>query len=128
MEVVREECRKLVVGLLVLDAITLLVSAFFHAFTLPMVLGVLAGSILALLNFYFLGYFIHQSVQKEPGRAKAYMISGYLLRMALLAAILVLGFKLEHINGVGLVLPLLYPKLILYFDTWRGGRKKNGRT
>jgi ATP synthase I subunit len=71
----------------------------------PFAASILAGGVLAMANFYWLRSILRRVLQDQPDHSDRYVQLRYLLRLALLAAILY-GLLISGINVYGLLLGL----------------------
>ena len=92
------------------------------AFSVP--LGLIGGSLFSALNFHLLGMAVEKSVKKEPDKASSFMKISYFLRYALMAVVLFAGAKSGYFNIICLIIPLIYPRIIVTFKYIRKGGNK----
>lgn len=113
MGVVFEEFGFIWKGTLVLDAVFLLISLPICGFLPTIFYGLLLSTSFMLVNFLLMGYFVSRAVEKSPGKAKGYMMGGYLIRMACTCLILWIGLAHQNVfHPIAVVLPLFYPKIL----------------
>ena len=96
---------------LFLDLAVYLGSVAFLGFTLRMALALITGTIVLAVNLRLL----YASVIRHTGGQQTVrnpMMKGYLLRSLIACLAIAAGFLLSFLNPVGIMLPLLYPKLI----------------
>ena len=128
-EIISQETRRLAKGAVVLDLICLAVSWMLGYPPKPMALGLLFGTLFLLLNFQLIGISVKRSLgSSSPDIAKRKMTVGALGRYALSGVVIWVGIRSPLLNVFGVVLPLLYPKLIYYsgavFGLFRKGKEE----
>jgi len=102
------------VGSLILGVVMDIVFFLIGRFDLSVVWGTLLGIACATLNFIFLAITVSKSLGKGK-TAGGYMGISYLLRLAFIGAIVVFAIKSPYINYVAVVIPLLFPRVIITF-------------
>lgn len=80
---------------------------------LPFILGLFCGTAYAVLNFFILGRTVEIALDRPPAKAQRYMAGQYFVRMGLTAVVIIIAIKVDFINVLGVILPLLYPRLAL---------------
>lgn len=107
-----EELNMLLVRSLIIDLCIYLITLPLYGLGLEIPLGLLLGTIACFVNLILLGYACGKTVERPLKQAKRYMFMWYLIRMTILGAFIVIGFKVSFINSVCVCLPLFYPKVI----------------
>ncbi len=120
-KMVRSELNMLLPRSLVLDLAVYLATLPLYGFGAQIPLGLALGTAAMTLNITLLGYASEHAVERPVKQAKRYMFSFYLLRMCVMGAAIVAGFKISLFEPVTVCLPLFYPKVIY---TVRALRKK----
>lgn len=91
--------------------------ALLGCFDRTVLLGGIAGALLAVLNFFFMAVgalmAADKAVNQDVGGGKATIKTSYLLRMVLLAVVLFAFAKSGWCNVVALVLPLAFVRPII---------------
>ena len=122
----KQELFRLAIGILILTAVMVVCFALFGFFDLTVLWGALFGCFAAMLNLVLLALSIERAVSGgSPGRAKLSMGTSYTLRMLVIGAVVILGIKLPVFNYAAVVIPLVFPRLVIM--ALELGRKK-GRT
>ena len=88
------------------------------------VFGSLIGYAAALLNYFLLALTIDVSVKRKTS-VQAFMGLSYTLRLAIIAAAVIFSIKSNYINYVAAVIPLVFPRIII-FITKAHRSKKHG--
>jgi len=83
------------------------------AFNKSMLLGLLFGTIIAVLNFRLLALTIEKSVSMPQSKAQVYSASRYILRMTIVGVVLLVSAKAPHINIIGVAIGLVSPKFVI---------------
>jgi len=128
-EVISQETLRLAKWSVVLDVICLGVTWILGYPPKQMALGLLFGTLFLLLNFQLIGISVKRSLgSSSPEIAKRKMTIGALGRYVLSGVVIWVGIRSPMLNVFGVVLPLLYPKLIYYFgaviDLFRKGKEE----
>ena len=82
-------------------------------FNKSMFLGLLFGTIIAVLNFRLLALTIEKSVSMPQSKAQVYTGSRYILRMTIVGIVLLTSAKAPHINIIGVAIGLISPKFVI---------------
>lgn len=113
---VMKETLLVTVGVLICSAVMVGVFAVFGRFSLNVVISALAGSLVIILNYFFLAVTVSlASDRAEQGKteeAKKLMRLSPLVRLVVMAAALFVGIKAGG-NVIALVLPLVFLRPVL---------------
>lgn len=128
-EVISQETLHLAKWSAVLDVVCLGITWMLGYPPKQMALGLLFGTLFLLLNFQLIGISVKRSLGSlSPEIAKRKMTVGALGRYALSGVVIWVGIRSPMLHVFGVVLPLLYPKLIYYFgavvDLFRKGKEE----
>ena len=113
MDATLRETIKIFKGIVVLDVIFIAIIYILGKFDIPMLQGILIGSVYALLNFRLIAVSLNRAVQMSPGRAQIFASISYTGRLALTAAIILAAIKVDYINAFGVIVPMFFPKIII---------------
>ena len=113
MDATLRETIKIFKGIVVLDVIFIAIIYILGKFDIPMLQGILFGSVYALLNFRLIAVSLNRAVQMSPGRAQVFAGVSYVGRLALTAAIILAAIKVDYINAFGVIVPMFFPKIII---------------
>ena len=113
MDATLRETIKIFKGIVVLDIIFIAIIYILGKFDIPMLQGILIGSVYALLNFRLIAVSLNRAVQMSPGRAQVFAGVSYVGRLALTAAIILAAIKVDYINAFGVIVPMFFPKIII---------------
>lgn len=123
----RKEITRITIGTLVCDAI--LIAALFllslvgvgQFETGRILLGVVCGSVIAVLNFTILCLTVQSAVGMENKRKmKARFQLSYNIRLLVQAAWVVVSFLIPQIHFVAGAAPILFPNVVIYFLQFTG--------
>lgn len=123
----RKEITRIAIGTLVCDAI--LIAALFllslvgvgQFETGRILLGVVCGSVIAVLNFTILCLTVQGAVGMENKRKmKARFQLSYNIRLLVQAAWVVAAFLIPQIHFVAGAAPILFPNVVIYFLQFTG--------
>lgn len=112
------EIEQLVVKMIILNTIVFFISLIW-GFKLSILFGLLVGLVFSCLNMVYLGYTVSNSVQKSTKKAKNYLMVNYILRYLVFIILLAISVNVKFISTIGVTLPLFYPKVIYFVDTFR---------
>lgn len=111
-KIVFKETAIVSIGVAVCAAIMIGIFALLNRLDLTVILGSLVGSILAILNFFFMAVIASlaadKAAQQDVEGGQKMLRSSYPLRLLLLAVILFACAKSGVFNVIALVLPLLF--------------------
>ncbi len=113
-EEIRRQLRLVGAGVGFFSAILLLIVALLaDEFTIQMALGAVVGAALAFGNFFFTARAVVQAVD-QPDIAQAIIRRSYTWRMAIIFAVLAIGFAAQWIWWFTATVPFIFPKMSLY--------------
>lgn len=119
------EVRNVALITLILGAIQVIVTIPLGYFGSPAVFGTLLGCAVAILNFAFMGIILERSLSNS--RAAAGLVgTGYILRLVFIAVAVVWAMKVDYLNYVCVVIPLIFPQLSIFIIN--AVRKKEGKS
>lgn len=104
-------------GIILFDLLVIIILLLTSTFSIPMLLGIIFGSIIALLNFRLLAITIEKAVGMPAHKAQIYAGSRYILRMTITGVVLMVSVKAPHLNIFGAALGLLSPKFVILSKT-----------
>lgn len=125
----KREIKRVTVGTLVCDLILLAVLFLLSPeeavkFDYTVFLGVLGGSIVAVLNFTAMCLTIQSAVDmKETKQRKAFLQGSYNGRLLLQAGWIVAAFLIPHLHVIAAAIPLLFPNLTIFYLQCKGKLK-----
>lgn len=97
-------------GILIIDLIAAILIVFLSNSPKEMLIGLLFGSIIAMLNFRLLAISLQKSVTYPPTKAQIYSTSRYIIRMTIVGVVLFVSAKSPHISVIGTTIGLLSTK------------------
>jgi hypothetical protein len=109
----QKEVSSVTKDVIVFDLIVLAILLVTSAFNKSMLLGLLFGTIIAVLNFRLLALTIEKSVSMPQSKAQVYSASRYILRMTIVGVVLLVSAKAPHINIIGVAIGLVSPKFVI---------------
>ncbi len=107
------EIKILTKGIVVYDLLILLGLAITFNLNKAMVLGLIFGTLIAILNLRLLAISVSKTVSMPSTRAQIYSSSQYLIRMGIMAVVLFVSAKAPHLNIVGTAIGLLSTKFVI---------------
>ena len=107
------EIRNIAVITAILGIVQILITIPVGYFGYPAVLGTLVGCALAVLNFSLMGI-VFERCMSAKGAAGGLMGVGYILRLAIIAAVVVWAMKVHYLNYVCVIIPLIFPQVSIF--------------
>lgn len=119
-KMIKNELIFLTPWILIFDVVAYLISLIFLGLNYSMALGLILGTAVLYINLIQLGISSENVVNrynlnKDVKSSKRYMFSNYLLRYLIIGIAVYISFSVKLgflFNTAGVVLPLIYPKLI----------------
>lgn len=109
----REEVNYVTKGVIVYDLIAMALLLITSTFSKPMFLGLLFGTMIAILNFRLLAITINKSVTMPASKAQIYSTSQYMLRMLITGVVIFVSVKAPYLHVIGVAIGLLSPKFVI---------------
>lgn len=122
----KKEVGRQAIGIAVLGVLQLVIFALLRRFDLSVLWGTLLGCSFTLLSFVLLTLSVQQSLRRVGRGASVFMTMTYLGRLALTAAVVLLAIKVPQIYLWATVIPLLFPRIVIYAFAWLDSRKQGG--
>ena len=94
-------------GVLIYDVVIIIGLLLTSTFSTSMLMGLVLGTLVALMNFILL------AKTMSPNEAKLYASSRYTIRMIIVAVVLFISAKSEHLHLIGVFLGLIGPKVVI---------------
>ena len=107
------EIKKVSLGVLILGAVEAIVILCAFGPDVALLLGALLGCFCAILNFFLTARDIEKNIDKSENAAKLAAAGGYYLRLILIAAMIFLAIKMPWLNVYTMVIPLIFPRLVI---------------
>ena len=121
---VHREVDEVTKGIIIYAIIISAISIFIPKETIHIMLGVVFGSVIAILNFRLLlgmskfdstgALTMEKAVDMSPGKAQAYTSMRYLVRMFIVAVVIFVSVKNPNINVIGTVLGLISTQIVIF--------------
>ncbi len=112
-----EKVRQLEVKIIRYTAVLVAVLVLFASLILrniPIVMGLIFGSLIAVLNFIELSRTLQRAVHKKMAAASAYTTFKYFIRFAIMAVALYVAATNDAISLFGAIIGLLSVKVVVY--------------
>lgn len=123
-ESVYKTARKICATVFALGVAECIIFSLCFGFKYDIALGALYGCAFAAANFFFLAYCVEKSVKKGKA-AQSFIGATYTLRLLFTGVMVVLAAKASFLNIWSAVLPLVFPRIAIFLNTFlgRGERK-----
>lgn len=109
----QEEIKNINKGVIIYDVVITIGLILTSTLNGSMMLGLILGTIVALMNFTMLAKTIEKSVEMSPNGAKLYASSQYFVRMIIIAIVLFITVKSQKLHLIGVLLGLIGPKMVI---------------
>lgn len=109
----QEEVNYVTKGVIVYDLIFIILLLITSTFNKPMLLGLLFGTMIAMLNFRLLAITINKSVTMPVSKAQIYSSAQYMMRMLITGVVIFVSVKAPHLHVIGVAIGLLSPKFVI---------------
>ena len=83
-------------------------------FGLSATFGTLRGCAVAILNFALMGIILDKMRVKAKGWTSGLMGVGYIGRLALIALAVIWATKVDYLNYVCVIIPLIFPQISIF--------------
>lgn len=80
---------------------------------MPLLVGLLFGTLISMLNFRALALTLEKAVTLPPAKAQTYAGSRYFLRFLLNGLVIFVSIKADYINVIGTIIGLIIIKLVI---------------
>lgn len=111
---VQREVDEVTKGIIIYAIIISAISIFIPKETIHIMLGVVFGSIIAILNFRLLALTMEKAVDMPPGKAQIYTTGRYFLRMFIIGVVIFVSVKNPNINVLGTILGLVSTQIVIF--------------
>ena len=111
---VQREVDEVTKGIIIYAIIISAISIFIPKETIHIILGVVFGSVIAILNFRLLALTMEKAVDMPPGKAQIYTTGRYFLRMFIIGVVIFVSVKNPNINVIGTILGLIGTKIVIF--------------
>ncbi len=119
------EVKNIAIAAVILGAVQVLVTVPLGYFGTAAILGTLLGCITAVFNFFLMGIILEKCLYRQSS-ASGLAGVGYILRLAIIAAVVVWAMKVSYLNYVCVVIPLLFPQIAIFIINAVRRRKGTG--
>lgn len=113
----QDEVNYITKGAIVYNFIVMILLLITSTFNKPMILGLVFGTIIAVLNFRLLAITLQKSLTMPVSRAQIYSGTQYMMRMIVTGVVLLVSIKSPNLNIIGAVIGLLGPKFVILAKT-----------
>lgn len=109
----QHEVNNIIKGIAVFDVIVLMLLVITSNLNKAMILGLIFGTIIAILNFRLLAITVEKVVTMPQNKAQIYSSIRYMLRMTIVGVVLLVSAKAPHLNIIGVAIGLVSPKFVI---------------
>ena len=114
---VSKEVKAITVGVPIFDVVAIVILLIISKFSFPMLIGIIFGSVIAVLNFRLLALALEKAVDLPPGKAQAYTGIRYMVRLTITAAALIVSIKNPNLHIIGTAIGLISTQVVIFVKT-----------
>ena len=114
---VSKEVKAITVGVPIFDVVAIVILLIISKFSFPMLIGIIFGSVIAVLNFRLLALALEKAVDLPPGKAQAYTGIRYMVRLTITAAALIVSVKNPNLHIIGTAIGLISTQVVIFIKT-----------
>ena len=114
---VSKEVKAITVGVPIFDVVAIVILLIISKFSFPMLIGIIFGSVIAVLNFRLLALALEKAVDLPPGKAQAYTGIRYMVRLTITAAALIVSVRNPHLHIIGTAIGLISTQVVIFIQT-----------
>lgn len=114
---VSKEVKAVTLGVPIFDIAAVIVLMIISKFSMPMLIGIIFGSVIAVLNFRLLALTLEKAVNLPPGKAQAYTGVRYMIRLTITAAALIVSVKNPNLHIIGTAIGLISTQVVIFIKT-----------
>ena len=114
---VSKEVKAITVGVPIFDVVAIVILLIISKFSFPMLIGIIFGSVIAVLNFRLLALALEKAVALPPGKAQAYTGIRYMVRLTITAAALIVSVRNPHLHIIGTAIGLISTQVVIFIKT-----------
>lgn len=111
---VQQEVKEITKGICIYAIIIGIISLVISKQPIQIILGIIFGSIIAILNFRLLAITLEKVADMPPGKAQAYSGIRYLIRMFIVAVVIFVSVKNPNVNVIGTILGLISTQIVIF--------------
>ena len=109
---------ELYIGVLLLSGVILIVGLIFARPMWMYAVGVVLGTVTALIQLYNIYDTLDRALDADEGRARSYITAKSMLRLVVIAAVMVVSYFIGIVAFFGVVLGLFTVKLSALINPW----------
>ena len=114
---VAKEVKAVTLGVPIFDIVAIILLIAISRFSMPMLIGIIFGSIIAVLNFRLLALTLEKAVNLPPGKAQAYTGVRYMIRLTITAAALIVSINNPNLHIIGTAIGLISTQVVIFVKT-----------
>ena len=117
--IVKKESLRVAIGSFVFCVIMILVFMLVGHYNTLVLLGGFYSTALASLNFFLMCVSKQKEIDMDKSRAKSFSMLSYNLRTLAILVLVIVGYALLDLNLIALLIPLLFPRIVILFITFK---------
>lgn len=112
---IRIELERLIPRIAMMNIPVYLISLIW-GFSLPFLIGLVAGTAYACISLIYLGITIERSVEKTVKKAQANVFASYGVRYIVLFLLCYVGVETKAMSFLALIIPQFYARVVLWLE------------
>lgn len=112
-DAIKKELLNMAIGIIILTILMLVAFSLLGYLDIAVIYGALLGSGFAFLNFTLLGLSVQIAADSKPNKAQGALGLSYAVRFLLTGIVVYIGIKLPVFNYVAVVIPLVFPRIVI---------------
>jgi len=112
-ERIQQDFLKIIKGMIILNVVFIVIGAFFLEEPMAFTLGLLLGSVIAVLNMRLLYLTLNRAVTMSFRKAQVFTVSRYILRYIIIGIVVYASLTADHLHPLGTILGLLLIKPVI---------------
>lgn len=110
---IKKDFVKISKGMVIGNILFMIIGSIFIEDRLPFILGLLFGSIIAVLNMRLLYLTLNKAVTMSMRRAQIFTVSRYILRYIIIGIVVYASLTADHLHPLGTIIGLLLIKPVI---------------
>ncbi len=112
-EQIQQDFVKIIKGMILGNVVFIVIGAFFLETPMAFALGMILGSVMAVLNMRLLYLTLNRAVTMTFRRAQIFTVSRYILRYIIIGIVVYASLTADHLHPLGTILGLLLIKPVI---------------
>ncbi|NBG88336.1 ATP synthase subunit I [Isachenkonia alkalipeptolytica] len=110
---IKQDFIKIIKGMIIGNILFIILGSIFIEERLPFILGLIFGSVIAVLNMRLLYLTLDKAVTMSMRRAQIFTVSRYILRYIIIGIVVYASLTADHLHPFGTIIGLLLIKPVI---------------